>query len=112
VPDALSVTESVATRFPLAFGENDTAIWQVLLTGRITPLQPSADIEKSPAFVPEMPAEIFERDAFPLLVSVASAVELPGINWFPKLKGVGARTARGVAPLPASQMEKIVPGLP
>jgi hypothetical protein len=112
LPDALSAIESVAARFPFAFGEKDTVTRQLLFAGSTTPLQPSDEIEKSPVFVPEMLAEMFERGAFPLFVSVATSVELPGIDWFPKFNGAGVRAATGVAPLPVSEIEKTVAGLP
>ena len=70
------------------------------------------EIEKSPAFVPEILAEMFERKEVPPFVSVATAVELPGIDWFPKLNGAGVRAATGMAPLPVREIEKVVAGLP
>ena len=85
---------------------------QLLLAGKVAPVQPSDEIAKSPALVPEILAEMFEREAFPLLVSVATAVELPGIDWFPKFKGIGESAATGMAPFPVSEMEKVVAGLP
>jgi len=112
LPDALSAIERVATRLPLAFGEKETVSRQLLFAGRMTPEQPSDEREKSPAFAPEMLAEILEREAFPLFVSVATAVELPGIDWFAKFKGAGVRAATGMAPLPVREMEKVVAGLP
>ena len=112
LPDALSAIESVAARFPFAFGEKDTVTGQLLLAGSTTPLHPSDEIEKSPAFVPEMLAEMLEREAFPVFVSIATSVELPGIDWFPKFNGAGVRAATGVAPVPVSEIEKIVAGLP
>jgi hypothetical protein len=59
-----------------------------------------------------MLAEMLEREAFPLFVSVATSVELPGIDWFPKLNGAGVRAATGMAPLPVREIEKVVAGLP
>lgn len=112
LPDALSAIESVAARFPFAFGEKDTVTRQLLFAGSTTPLHLSDEIEKSPAFVPEMLAEMLEREAFPLFVSVATSVELPGIDWFPKFNGAGVRAATGVAPLPVSEIEKVVAGFP
>jgi hypothetical protein len=96
----------------LAFGEKDTDTRQLLFAGSVTPLQPSDEIEKSPALVPEILAAMLEREAFPLFVRVAISVELPGIAWFPKLNGAGVRAATGVAPLPASEMEKVATGVP
>jgi hypothetical protein len=64
---------------------------------------------KSPAFDPEMLAEIFDREAFPLFVSVAVAVGLPGDV---KVSVPGETDASGVAPLPAKEMDWIVAGLP
>jgi hypothetical protein len=112
LPDALSAIESVDCRLPLAFGEKVIVTKQLLFAGRITPLHPSDEIEKSPAFVPEMLAEMLEREAFPVFVSIATSVELPGIDWFPKFNGAGVRAATGVAPVPVSEIEKIVAGLP
>jgi hypothetical protein len=112
LPDALSAIERVAVRFPFPLGEKDTVTRQLLLAGSITPLQPSDEIEKSPALVPEMLAEILEREAFPLFVRVATPVVLPGIDWFPKFNCAGVRAATGMAPLPVSEMEKVVAGFP
>ena len=80
LPDPLSAIERVAVRLPAAFGEKPIATWQLLFAGRITPLQPSDETEKSPAFVPEIPTDIFVRVAFPLFVKVAAAVLLLGID--------------------------------
>jgi hypothetical protein len=96
----------------LAFGEKVMVTRQLLFAGRVTPVQPSDEIAKSPALVPEILAEIFAREAFPLFVSVAATVALPGIDWFPKLKGTGERAATGTAPSPVSSMENVVAGLP
>jgi hypothetical protein len=112
LPDALSAIESIAWRLPLAFGVKTIVTRQLLFAGRITPLHPSDEIAKSAAFVPEMLAEIFVREAFPLFERVATAVALPGIAWFPKLSGVGDSAARGVAPLPVKEIDCIVAGLP
>jgi len=80
LPDALSAIESVAARFPFACGEKEMLTRQLLFAGSVTPLQPSDEIAKSPGLVPEILAAMLERDAFPLFVSVATSVELPGID--------------------------------
>jgi hypothetical protein len=85
---------------------------QLLLAGRITPLQPSDEIAKSPVLVPETLADILEREAFPLFERVATAVVLPGNAWFPKLSGVGDSAASGVAPFPVKEIDWIVAGFP
>jgi len=112
LPDELSETESEAIRLPLAFGEKETAIKQLLFAGRTTPLHPSDEIAKSPMLVPVMLAEIVEREAFPLFERVATAVVIPGIAWFPKLSGAGDSAASGVAPLPVKEIDWVVAGFP
>jgi hypothetical protein len=71
--------ESVAAREPFAFGEKVIETEQLLFAGRITPVQPSAEIVKSPALLPEIAVDMFARFALPLLVRVAVPTVLPGI---------------------------------
>jgi hypothetical protein len=74
------VIERVAAREPFAFGEKVIETEQLLFAGRITPVQPSLEIVKSPALLPEIPVAMFDRFALPLLLSVATPTALPGIN--------------------------------
>jgi hypothetical protein len=46
------VIERVAAREPFAFGEKVIETEQLLFAGRITPVQPSLEIVKSPALLP------------------------------------------------------------
>ena len=89
----------------MAFGVKAIVTRQLLFAGRITPLQPSDEIAKSPALAPEMLAEILDREAFPLFERVATAAVLPGIAWFPKLSGVGDSAASGAEPLPVKVID-------
>jgi hypothetical protein len=91
---------------------NATVIRHVLFTGRITPVHPSEDNEKSPLFVPVIETEILDNDALPTFARLAVAVPDPGINWLPKFTMPGARTADGTAPLPVKVIDCTVVGLP
>jgi hypothetical protein len=96
----------------LAFGVKAIETRQLLFAGSSIPVQPSLDIAKSPALVPEILANILVKDAFPLFVRVTTPTALPGITWFPKLSGVGDSAAFGVAPFPVKDIGWIVAGLP
>ena len=109
LPVALSAIARVASRVPVAFGEKATVTRQLLSGGSVAVLQPSLDIAKSPALEPEMLAEILDRGAFPLFVSVAVATGPPEeVNE----SITGATDAVGLAPFPVIEMDCIFAGLP
>ena len=102
LPDALSLTETVALRAPLAVGLKVTLIVQLRLT-------PNVDGEsgqllvwaKSPAFVPVIAIELIVKAAVPLLVSViVCAVLVVFIGWLPNDSEVGERDAPAPAAVP------------
>jgi hypothetical protein len=70
--EALSVKLSEALRFPVADGVNITLTVQVWLGVTVAPVQVSALLAKSPAFVPPIVAVEMVRLAVPVLVTVSA----------------------------------------
>ena len=112
LPGALSLMLRVPVRVPLAVGEKVITTKQLLIGGRIFPLQVSLVFVKSPAFVPPMIAETTDKGAFPVLANVAVTDEVLESATAPKFAGVGARFAVGCAPLPVRGIDCKPPELP
>jgi hypothetical protein len=93
----------------VAFGENAIVIRQLLFGESVAPLQPSLDMAKSPALIPEMVAEMLDRGAFPMFVRVAVALDAPGEM---KESVAGESVADRIAPVPASETVWNIAGLP
>jgi hypothetical protein len=72
LPLALSVKLSEALRLPVADGVNVTLTAQVLLGVTVAPVQVSALLAKSPAFVPLIVTVEIVRLAVPVLVTVSA----------------------------------------
>src|SRR6187551_2504888 len=91
---ASSAKESEALRAPVALGLNVTLTVQVALTATVAPVQVSALLAKSPAFVPVRETEVTCRLVLPLLVTVTDwATLVVPVPWLPKLRLGGLKLA-------------------
>jgi hypothetical protein len=103
---ALSVNVSAAVRVPDALGENAMLAVQLAEAARLVP-QVLLEIEKSPAFVPEIATLLMVIEVERLLVSVADCVALAAptvVLEKVKLVGLLETLPLGLVPKPVSVM--------
>jgi hypothetical protein len=101
LPDALSLTETVACREPEAIGVNVTLIVQLVASA--SELPQLFVWEKSPGFAPVMVILVMVKVALPVLLSVTSCgALLPPRTWLPNTRLVGDKVAVGAMPVPVS----------
>ena len=112
LPAALSATRRLACICPALSGANETVKLQLVFAGRTTPVQPSWDIEKLPAFCPDMLVEIPVISSVPLLDKLRVCMLVAKTDVLPKLRVVGSRTADAVAPVPVRLTDCTEAGLP
>ena len=102
LPLALSAKLSEALRIPIADGVNVTLTVQVPMGGTVAPVQVSALLAKSLAFVPPIVTAEMVRLAVPVLVTVSAwAALVVLISWLLKLILGADKLTRGAAvPVP------------
>jgi hypothetical protein len=96
----LSANARVALFGPDVLGVKVTMMRQLLLAGRLKPLQPSFMITKSELFGPVILAAMPVRGAFPALVAVTMAEVLLKMIWLPKSIVAGDNATHDTAQVP------------